>query len=91
MLKIGLDARCTFVYTNDNFAKKFGGIFLRKNTVKRMLKKHLDARCTFVYTNDNFARFSRNEKLQKKRKEKAICGNENIKWIIGKDLQNIWL
>ena len=49
----------------------------------------LDARCTFVYTNDNFARFSRNEKLQKKRKEKAICGNENIKWIIGKDLQNI--
>ena len=54
-----------------------------------MLKIGLDARCTFVYTNDNFARFSRKEKLQKKRKEKAICGSENIKWIIGKDLQNI--
>ena len=74
MLKIGLDARCTFVYTNDNFAKKFGGIFLRKNTVKRMLKKHLDARCTFVYTNDNFARFSRNEKMQKKERKRLFAG-----------------
>ena len=74
MLKIGLDARCTFVYTNDNFAKKFGGIFLRKNTVKRMLKKHLVARCTFVYTNDNFARFSRNEKMQKKERKRLFAG-----------------
>ena len=36
-----------------------------------MLKKRLDARCTFVRTNDNFARFSRNEKLQKKKKGKG--------------------